>query len=94
MTQFEETLEKIKNKTFIPPIITYESKNENKIVDPIYYQLVSHKFVLNLMSRGIKCKTKLKDIKDYYGLKSRTAKGCLEELRIITQNYKKEYLNT
>ena len=44
------------------------------------YQLATHKFYLSLMSKGIQNRqVKLKDLKQYYGLKGKTAADCLPQ---------------
>ena len=54
------------------------------------YQLAVHKFNLSIMSKGITCRgIKLKDLKNYYGLKGKTASDCLPQFLEIMDNYTK-----
>ena len=51
------------------------------------YQLATHKYYLSLMSKGIQNRqVKLKDLKQYYGLKGKTAADCLPQfLQLMDQ---------
>ena len=54
------------------------------------YQLAVHKFNLSLMAKGIGSRgIKLKDLKQYYGLKGRTAADCLPQFIQIMDEYTK-----
>jgi len=63
-------------------------------IDYFGYQLATSLFNLSLLSKGMTRKgLRLKDLKDYYGLKGRTAIDCLPQLQAINDNYKTKFLN-
>ena len=52
----------------------------NGTINYFNYQLATHKFYLSLMAKGITNRqVKLRDLKQYYGLKGRTAADCLPQ---------------
>ena len=52
------------------------------------YQLAVHKFNLSLMAKGIQNRqVKLRDLKQYYGLKGRTAADCLPQFLELMEQY-------
>jgi hypothetical protein len=66
---------------------TVSSSNGN--MDYFGYQLAVHKYNLSLMSVGMKFRNiTFTQIKNYYGLKGRTAKDCLPQLVQIMESYK------
>ncbi len=55
------------------------------------YQLGVHKFNLSIMASGMAFRgIKLKDLKEYYGLKGKTAKECLPQFLEIIKAYEAE----
>jgi hypothetical protein len=85
MTNFEQAVAQAKEGKLKTPSVSYGGEK----MDYFGYQLASHKFTLNVLSSGLKMRgVKLKDIKDYYGLKGKTAKECLEQFNIIQENYR------
>lgn len=86
MTQFEQAVEQVKNGTLKAPSVGYEGKN----VDYFGYQLAIHHMELKLMAKGMKLNrhSKLTPIKQYYGLKGRTAKDCLPQFEEIQNKYR------
>ena len=88
MTQFEEAVEQAFGGTLRTPDVSYGAKQ----VDFFTYQLAINRSNLKLMSDGMKFRgIKLKDIKEYYGLKGRTAKDCLVEFEKSATDYKAKY---
>jgi hypothetical protein len=52
------------------------------------YQLATHKFYLSLMAKGISNRqVKLRDLKNYYGLKGRTASDCLPQFIQLMEQF-------
>lgn len=90
MTQFEISMQQAKEGKIKPPVVSASGKT----IDYFWYQLQSSLFYLKIFAAGMTTRQiTLKDIKWYYGLKSRSAKDCLDELRIIVDNYKKQMDN-
>ena len=76
MTPFEKAIQQVKEGTLQTPTV---STGEGTI-DYFNYQLAIHKYYLSLMSKGIQNRqVKLKDLKQYYGLKGKTASDCLPQ---------------
>ncbi len=77
MTPFEEVLAKLEIGTVKAPLISFEGKNVNAVI----YQLAVTKFQLSLYAKGIKPTRhwRLKDTKDFYGLKGKTGQDCLND---------------
>jgi hypothetical protein len=85
MTNFEKAVEAAKNGNLKTPSVSMG----NKQIDYFGYQLANHKFALGILASGMKIRNvRLKDIKDYYGLKGKSAKECKEEFEVIITNYK------
>jgi len=90
MTQFEQALQQVEAKQLQTPEVSYG----NKKIDYFGYQLAVHKFNLSIMSKGMTCRgIKLKDLKNYYGLKGRTAADCLPQFVSLIENYQTQYQN-
>lgn len=90
-TPFEIAQGQAKAGTLKTPIVgTAQGK-----IDYFRYQLIVHKFQLSLASKGMIPTRgwKLKPIKEYYGLKGRTAKNCLPQFIEIMENYIKNLTN-
>lgn len=85
-TPFELAVLKARSGQLQTPSVNYGSKQ----VDYFHYQLLNHIYALKILGGGMKMNgVKLKDIKDYYGLKGRSAKDCLPQLQTICQDYLK-----
>ena len=83
-TPFEKAVEAVFNGTLQAPSVNYEGRN----VPYFKYQLAVHHFNLKIMSRGMKCRgVVLKDLKEYYGLKGRSASECLVQFEEIMDKY-------
>ena len=87
MTKFEEAVQAVREKKINAPVV---SMSGGGTVDYFQYQLATHKFYLSMMAKKISNRhIKLKDLKEYYGLKGKTAKDCLPQLLEIIDNYNK-----
>lgn len=87
---FEKAVANYRNGQLRAPDVIV-GKNQ---VDYFVYQLGTHHFFLKLMAKGMQTRQfKLKDLREYYGLKSRTAKGALPEFEAIKEKYMNELKN-
>ena len=86
MTPFQQAvLAASEGKLKTPSVSTSEGN-----INYFGYQLAVHKFNLSLMAKGIGSRgIKLKDLKQYYGLKGRTAADCLPQFIQIMDEYTK-----
>jgi hypothetical protein len=85
MTKFEQAIASAKAGTLKTPSVSYGGND----VDYFWYQLSVHKSILNLMAIGMKVRgIKLKDIKDYYGLRGNSAKDVLVQFEALMGGYK------
>lgn len=84
-SQFEHDVEQARlGKLRVPKVATAQGN-----IDYFGYQLAVHKFNLGIMASGMTCRgIKFTDIKNYYGLKGRSAKACLPEFLAIVEAYK------
>jgi len=90
MTQFEQALQQVKAGQLKTPTVSTSNCN----VDYFGYQLAVHHFNLKIMSKGMTCRgVKLRDLKDYYGLKGRTAADVLPQFEMMLEGYKLQYQN-
>ena len=90
MTQFEQAVLQAEAGKLQTPEVSYGSKK----VDYFGYQLAVHKFNLSLMAKGMQCRgVKLKDLKNYYGLKGRSASDCLAQFELLMEGYRLKYQN-
>ena len=91
MTKFEMAVSQAEMGEISTPSVSYGSKQ----VDYFHYQLAVHHYNLKLMAIGMKFRSiKLSDMKDYYGLKGRSAADVLPQFEKIVENYKsKRQLN-
>lgn len=86
MTQFEQALQAVEMGTLKTPSVSTSEGN----VDYFGYQLAVHHFNLKIMAKGMSCRgVKLKDLKEYYGLKGKSAADCLAQFEILLTKYKK-----
>lgn len=84
MTRFEQAVQQVEGGTLQAPSVSYEGKQVNYFG----YQLSVHLFNLRIMSKGMTCRgVRLKDLKEYYGLKGRTAADCLPQFEAIMERY-------
>ena len=84
MTPFETAIQQVQAGTLQTPKVMYDGGTINYFK----YQLAVHKFNLGIMASGMSCRgIKLRDLKQYYGLKGKTAKQCLEEFTVIMDKY-------
>ena len=90
MTKFQQALQQVEVNQLQTPQVSYGGKK----VDYFGYQLSVHHFNLKIMSKGMLCRgVRLKDLKDYYGLKGRTAADVLPQFELIVEEYKKKFQN-
>ena len=76
VTPFEQALIDTQEGKLTPPKVIYHGRN----IDPFKYQLAVHKFQLSIMSKGMQVRgVRLKDLKNYYGLKGRSAADVLAD---------------
>jgi hypothetical protein len=84
-TPFELAVSQARSGQLQTPSVNYGGSQ----IDYFGYQLANHIYSLKVLSAGLKMNgVKLKDIKDYYGLKGKSAKDCLPQLEVIYQTYK------
>jgi hypothetical protein len=84
MTKFEQAIAAAKAGTLDTPSVSYGGSN----VDYFGYQLAVHKYNLRIMAIGMKVRgIKLKDIKDYYGLRGSSAKDVLVQFEALMEGY-------
>jgi hypothetical protein len=85
MTPFETAIQQAKAGELRTPTVSTSNGN----VDYFGYQLAVHKYNLSLMAKGIQSRgVKLRDLKQYYGLKGRTAADCLPQFLMMVEGYK------
>lgn len=85
-TPFEKALDAVSEGKLKAPSVTMEGKQ----IDYFGYQFATHHFNLKLMARNMTFRhIRLKDLKEYYGLKGRTAADCLPQFEAIMEQYKK-----
>jgi|APGre2960657373_1045057.scaffolds.fasta_scaffold26208_3 hypothetical protein len=85
MSKFEQAIASAKAGTLKTPATFYGDKQ----VDYFWFQLANHKYALGLMSMGMKVRgIKLKDIKDYYGLRGSSAAAVKVQFEALMEGYK------
>lgn len=84
MTPFEQAYKDWVDGKIQVPVVYYGDAELN----PILYQIAIHKYHLKLMSFGMRTHVKLKVIKQYYGLKGRTAKDVYNSFIELIKSYK------
>lgn len=85
MTQFETAVQSAREGKLHTPTVSMG----DKLIGYFGYQLSVHHFNLKLMAKGMKFRgIKFTDIKNYYGLKGRTAADCLPQFEKILADYK------
>ena len=86
MTPFETAVMQAQAGELQTPTVSTSTGN----IDYFGYQLAVHKFNLSLMAKGIGSRgIKLRDLKEYYGLKGRTAAECLPQFLQLMEQYSK-----
>jgi hypothetical protein len=84
MTPFQQAVMQAQAGTLKTPTV---STSEGTI-NYFGYQLAVHKYYLSLMSKGIQNRqVKLRDLKNYYGLKGRTASDCLPQFIQLMEQF-------
>lgn len=84
MTKFESTIQQIESGTLQPPKVIMQHGEVNYI----WYQINVHLYYLKIMASGLKVRNvRLKDIREYYGIKGRTAKELSDALFCLQQQY-------
>jgi hypothetical protein len=82
MTKFEQAIQQVNEGTLQAPSVNYQGKAVNYFA----YQLSVHHFYLKLMAKGIgNRQIKLKDLKDYYGIKGKTASDVLIQFEALRE---------
>ena len=85
MTKFEMAVTQAEMGKLELPSVT----NGSNPIDYFWYQLSVHHFNLKLMAKGLKFRgVKLKDMKDYYGLKGKSAADYLPQFEQVIERYK------
>ena len=88
MTPFETAIQQAKAGELRTPTVSTSNGN----IDYFGYQLAVHKYNLSLMAKGIQSRgVKLRDLKQYYGLKGRTAADCLPQFLMMVEGYKLQF---
>lgn len=86
-TPFEIAQQQVAEGKLQTPKVSMSNKN----IDYFGYQISVHKYNLGIMAAGMLCRgIKLKDLKNYYGLKGKSAKDCLIEFNVIVEAYKEK----
>ena len=84
MTPFQQAVAQAQAGTLKTPEVSMSTGKINFF----QYQLATHKFYLSLMSKGIQNRqVKLKDLKQYYGLKGKTAADCLPQFLQLMEQF-------
>lgn len=84
MTHFEKAVTEYKAGKLQAPNVSYDGKQ----IDPFKFQLANHRFAFRMLMAGLRVNVKLRDLKEYYGLKGRTAKDCFTQFETIYLNYR------
>jgi len=84
LTPFQQAVMQVQEGTLKAPSVNYGTKEINYFS----YQINVHHYYLKLMAVGIGNKqVKLKDLKNYYGLKGKTAKDVLADFEVNIYNH-------
>ena len=84
LTPFQQAVLQVQEGTLKAPSVNYGTKEINYFK----YQISVHYYYLKLMAVGIGNKqVKLKDLKNYYGIKGKTAKDVLADFEINIYNH-------
>jgi hypothetical protein len=86
-TLFEQAVQKVMNGELSAPKVEANGRQ----IPYFRFQLATHHFNLKLMAKGMIFRgIKFTDIKNYYGLKGRSAKDCLPQFEEIMNKYFKD----
>lgn len=84
MTPFEQAVQQVQDGILQAP----EVGMNGGTINYFNYQLAVHKYYLSLMSVGIQNRqVKLRDLKQYYGLKGKTAADCLPQFVQLMERF-------
>jgi len=84
MTPFEQAVQQVQDGTLKAPTVGMNGGT----ISYFNYQLATHKFYLSLMAKGIQNRqVKLRDLKQYYGLKGKTAADCLPQFIQLMERF-------
>jgi len=87
MTQFEQAQQQVREGSLQAPTVSTAQGEVNYFG----YQLAVHHFNLKLMAKGMSCRgITFTQIKNYYGLKGRSAKDVLDQFQVIMDAYKSQ----
>lgn len=87
MTQYEIARKEVAEGKLKVPTVSTAGGN----VDYFWFQFASHHYWMKIFAMGMKTRQiSLKQLKDYYGLKSRSAGDCLKEFEKLMADYKAE----
>ena len=87
LTPFQKAVLQVQAGTLQAPKVSYQNQDINYFA----YQINVHHYYLKLMAKGIgNRQVKLKDLKNYYGLKGKTAKDVLGDFEINIYNHIKK----
>lgn len=85
MTTFEQTVQRAAKGEIHTPTVLHGTKE----IPYFGYQLAVHVFNLRGMALGLKFRgITFSQIKNYYGLKGRSAKECISQLEEIQKKFK------
>ena len=83
MTPFEQAHQDwVDGKLQVPDVYVGDGQ-----LNYFLYQIAVHKYHLKLMSVGLKTNVRLKDIRDYYGLKGRSGKDAYQSFIELIKSY-------
>lgn len=90
MTKFEQAQQQVREGNLqVPKVCTSEGE-----VNYFGYQLAVHHYNLKLMAKGMKFRgITFTQLKDYYGLKGRSAKDVLDQFQVIMETYKSKTMS-
>ena len=87
MTQFEQAQQQVREGSLQAPTVSTTQGEVNYFG----YQLAVHHYNLKLMAKGMKFRgITFTQIKNYYGLKGRSASDVLGQFQIILDTYRYE----
>ena len=85
MTKFEELQAQVVEGTAKVPTVSMGGGD----ISFLGYQLSVHVYALGMMALGMTYPgVTFKEIKEYYGLKGRSAKDCVDQLKAIREDFK------
>jgi hypothetical protein len=85
MTPFQQAVQQVREGNLQAPSVSMGSKT----LDYFAYQINVHHFNMKLMAKGMKFRgITFTQLKNYYGLKGRSAKDCLAQFEQILADFK------